>query len=76
MAGSTELTAIVRGYSVGDTAQITLWRNGETVTVSVTFGESQKPVEATPSPVPQQDQQGQYYGDMDDFFRQFFGFGF
>ncbi len=76
VAGSTELTAIVRGYSVGDTAQITLWRNGETVTVSVTFGESQKPVEATPSPVPQQDQQGQYYGDMDDFFRQFFGFGF
>ena len=76
VAGSTELTAIVRGYSVGDTAQITLWRNGETMTVPVTFGESQKPVEATPSPEPQQNQPGQYYGDMDDFFRQFFGFGF
>ncbi len=77
VAGFTELTAIVRKYSVGDTAEFTLWRNGEEVTVSVTFGESQKPVEVTPSPEPQQGQGGQYYsGDMDDFFRQFFGYGF
>ncbi len=76
VAGFTELTAIVRTYAVGDTAEMTIWRNGETVTVSVTFGESQKPVEPSPSPEPQQNQQGQYYGDMDDFFRQFFGFGF
>lgn len=76
VAGFTELTAIVRTYSVGDTAELTLWRNGETLTVSVTFGESQKPVEPAPSPESQQNQQGQYYGDMDDFFRQFFGYGF
>ena len=76
VAGFTELTAIVRTYSVGDTAELTVWRNGETLTVSLTFGESQKPVEATPSPAPQQNQQGQYFGNMDDFFRQFFGYGF
>ena len=76
LAGFTELTAIVRSYAVGDTAEMTIWRNGETMTVSVTFGESQKPAEATPSPEPQQNQPGQYNGDMDDFFRQFFGFGF
>ena len=77
VVGSTELTSIVRSYAVGDTATITVWRSGETVDLTVTFGESQKPVEPTPAP---QQEQGQYqygYGDMEDFFRRFFGgFGF
>ena len=70
VAGSTELTAIVRGYDVGDTAELTVWRAGETLKLSVTFGESQRPVETT---APPQQEQRQYYGDMEDFFRQFFG---
>ena len=70
VAGSTELTSIVRTYDVGDTAELTVWRAGETLTLSVTFGESQKPVEDTPEP---QQEQRRYYGDMEDFFRQFFG---
>ncbi len=74
VTGYTELTGIVRTYAVGDSAELTIWRGGETLTLTVTFGESQPPVEATP--VPQQDRSQQYqygFGDMDDFFRQFFG---
>ncbi len=76
VVGFTELTAIVRSYAVGDTAQVTVWRNGETLDLPVTFGESAAP--ADPTPAPQQDRQEyQYYGDLDDFFRRFFGsFGF
>ena len=70
VAGSTELTAIVRTYDVGDTAELTVWRSGEVLTLSVTFGESQRPAEAASTPQPEQ---RQYYGDMEDFFRQFFG---
>ena len=67
----TELTTTVHSYDVGDTVDVTVWRAGETMTFSVTLGESQPPVQTTP--VPEQ----QYgYGPMDDFFRQFFGFGF
>ena len=83
--GSTELTAMVREHAVGEEVELTLWRSGEELTVTTTLGESQPPVVATPMPQQQAPQQGQYpygyysygYGDMDDFFRQFFGgFGF
>ncbi len=76
--GYTELVTIIRSYAVGDTAEFTVWRNGQTKTLTVTFGESQPPAETDSAP--QQDQYQQYpfgFGDMDDFFRQFFsGFGF
>ena len=70
--GYTEMTTMIRAHQVGETAEMTVWRNGSTLTLTVTFGESQPPVETTPEP--QQSQQYQYgFGDMDDFFRQFFG---
>ena len=74
--GYTELVTIIRSYAVGDTAQFTVWRNGQTKTLSVTFGESQPPEQTETEP--RQDQYQQYqFGNMDDFFRQFFGgFGF
>ncbi len=34
------LVALIRGYKAGDTAQLTVWRNGDTLDVSVTFGEA------------------------------------
>ena len=74
VAGYTELVSIIRSYAVGDTAQFTVWRNGQTKTLTVTFGESQPPVD---EPAAQQEQSQQYPYYMDDFFRQFFnGFGF
>ena len=83
VAGSTELTGIVHSYQVGDTAQLTVWRAGETITLTVTFDQSQPVEEAettTDSASGEPDQGGWYsygYGDFDDFFRQFFsGFGF
>ncbi len=68
--GSTELTAMVRRYEVGETVELTVWRAGETLTLSAVLDQSKQPVEATPAP------QRQYsYGfGMDDFFREFFGF--
>ena len=77
VTGFTELTGIVRTYAVGDTAELTVWRRGETLTIPVTFGESQPPEEepATQQQTPQQ-QVPYGFGSMDDFIRQFFGFGF
>ena len=81
VAGATELTAIVRSYHVGDTAQLTVWRNGEELTLTVTFDQSLPQEEEEPdrSPSDQPPQgygYGQFGGDIEDFFRQFFGFGF
>ncbi len=36
----TDLKAAVRGYSAGDTAEITLFRAGESLTLSITFDEA------------------------------------
>ena len=77
VTGFTELTSIVRDYAVGDTAEFTVWRGGETLRMTVTFGESQPPVEEPAEPQQEPYQQYPYgygYGDMDEFFRQFFGF--
>ena len=61
---------MVRRYEVGETVELTVWRAGETLTLSAVLDQSKQPVEATPAP------QRQYsYGfGMDDFFREFFGF--
>ena len=89
VAGSSELTAMIRQYHAGDTAELTVWRDGEEVTLSVTFDvkqpeeESDEPSqESGASPEPGQDGQYYYYGDgsdMEEFFREFFdnfgGFG-
>ena len=73
--GYTELVTIIRSYAVGDTAEFTVWRNGQTLTMSVTFGESQPPTDE--SSQQSQNQPFPYSNSVDDFFRQFFGgFGF
>ena len=82
---SSDLTAIVRTHYAGDSAEITVWRGGEEVTLTIVFEETPEPVEEEPAETegsgePSQGQQPYAYsyggGDMEDFFRQFFGFGY
>ena len=82
VTSSGTLTAIVRTHYAGDTAQITVWRDGEELTLTIVFDESPEPTEEEPQEQSQEPsgEPGQPYtfsfdGDMEDFFRQFFGFG-
>lgn len=86
VAGSSELTGMIKQYHAGETAELTVWRDGEEQTLSITFDEKQ-PEEETEEDEDENEPQasgepGQYYyygngGDMEDFFRQFFGgFGY
>lgn len=83
-----ELTTIIKSSHAGDEAVYTLWRAGETIEAAVIYDEKQ-PEEETEETAPEQQPmqepgQGQYYyyegtpeaGDMEEFFRRFFGFGF
>lgn len=68
-------------YKAGDTATVTYVRDGQVYTTDLTFGSTtEKPADPEPqasTQQPQQPQQGgsydDYYGDMEDFFNQFFG---
>ena len=86
---SGDLTAKVRSFFAGDSAELTVWRDGEEITVTIVFGESPNPEEEQPEQQSKDDassgepgQSGQapygfsFDGDMEDFFRQFFGYGF
>ena len=79
VTSDSELTSLVKGYHAGDTAELTAWRSGEELTLTVTFDEK-IPEEETEEGASDEMQQAQpyqpYAGDMEDFFRQFFGFGF
>ena len=84
ITSSSELTAAVRTHYAGETAEITVWRDGEELTLTIEFDKSPEPEEEEQAePQPQQDpgepgQDGRYeysFGgdDMEDFFRYFFG---
>ena len=74
VAGSTELTGLVRTYTVGDQVELSVWRGGTMVTLTATLGQSQRPEEEPAQP---ETQSPQGFDDMEEFFRQFFGgFGF
>ena len=84
---SGELTSVVKSYHAGDEAVFTLWRDGETVEISVIFDEKLPTEEesaenaqsggASEEPGQQyQEYYSTYPGGAEDFFRQFFGFGF
>ena len=69
-------------YKAGDTVTVTYVRSGKVYTTELTFGSTlEKPQD--PKPQSAQSQQelpegygGEYSGDMDDFFSQFFGSGY
>ncbi|MDE7244616.1 MAG: S1C family serine protease [Oscillospiraceae bacterium] len=88
---NSDITSILgsKSYKAGDTATITYVRGGQVHTTDITFGSTtEKPVEYDSQN--QQNQQSEqnnqqpgsgnsdyYYGDMDEFFDQFFnGYGF
>ena len=81
-----ELTSIIKASHAGDEAVYTLWRSGETMDVVVVYDERlPQEEEELPEQMPvQEPDQGQYYyyegtpggSMMEDFFRQFFGFGY
>ena len=68
--------------AAGDTVTVTYVRSGKVYTTELTFGSTlEKPQD--PKPQSAQSQQelpegygGEYSGDMDDFFSQFFGSGY
>lgn len=80
VAGSSELTSMLKQYRAGDTATITVARSGETVDLTVTFDAKPQQTESADTNSQasgEPGQGGQYYsfggGDIEDFFRQFFG---
>jgi hypothetical protein len=82
VAGASELTSLVKQYHAGDEATLTVWRNGETETLTVVFDEKlpeeeeEEDAQDTTTEPQWSGQSGNYSGSMDDFFRQFFGFGY
>ena len=82
ITSSQDLTSVLgsKSYKAGDTTTVTYIRAGQVYTTELTFGSTlDKPAEAEPqSNIPQQDggNYEDYYGDMEDFFNQFFGRGY
>ena len=77
-----ELTAAKKSYSAGDTATLTVYREGKTITVQLTWGAQPKQEKSadTSTSATQDNQNSQngnsyYYGsnDMQDLFNYFFG---
>ena len=78
ITSSSDLKSAVgsKSYVAGDTATVTFVRDGQVMTTELTFGSTiDKPQEPKPqSAVTNPGQQGgEDYGDMEDFFNQFFG---
>ena len=84
ITSSSDLKSAVgsKSYVAGDTATVTFVRDGQVMTTELTFGSTiDKPQEPTPQSSAGGSQQapegnggyGDYYGDMEDFFNQFFG---
>ncbi len=74
-----DLTAAKKGYSAGDTADVTVYRNGETTTVKLTWGavpKDKQTAQTDTSTSATDGQNGDSYGsnnNMEDLFRYFFG---
>jgi len=71
-----DLTAAKKKFSAGDTSTLTVYREGETITVQLTWGQQPKEEQQDASTEATPDQGGNnYYGsdDMEDLFNWFFG---
>ena len=70
------LTAAKKGFRAGDTTEIVVFRNGEEVTMSITFGtepEKDETEEEQSQQIPQQQQPYYNMPNMYDYFDYFFG---
>ena len=74
-----DLNAAKKKYSAGDSATLTVYRDGQTITVDIVWG-AVPAEEKTQDTQQQQQQPRNYYGNgypfNDDFFNYFFGNGF
>jgi serine protease Do len=70
-----DLTAAKKRYTAGDTSDLTVYREGQTVTVTLTWGAQPAEEEDTVSQATQSQNGGSTYGssDMQDLFDYFFG---
>jgi len=70
-----ELTAAKKGYSAGDVSTLTIYREGQTMTVEMTWGAKPAEQESDTSTGNSQDSGSNYYSsdDMQDLFEYFFG---
>ena len=72
-----DLVAAKKSYSAGDTATFTIYREGSTMTVELTFDSTPQTAETTAQENTQQQTDGSnggyYYGNPWDFFNNFFG---
>ena len=85
IADASELTSTVKSYHAGDEAVFTVWRSGETMDLVIVFDEKlpepeeeeteQQRESVTQEPGRYEDY-GEHSGDMEEFFRQFFGVGY
>lgn len=76
VASKEDLLAAKKGYAAGDTVPFTIYRDGETLTVELTFGTApaQEQSQQTQQQTEQNTQNGNVYnGDMGDLFEYFFG---
>jgi len=64
---SNELIAAKNKYSVGDTAQLTVFRSGEYITLSITFDQQQAVTQDQPAQESSAPQQGGGYGYDDSY---------
>ena len=78
ITGSNDLVKRVRAASIGDTLELTVYRQGQTVTVSLTVGEQKTDALPAETSAQTQQPQQQYSGDQggDIFGNWPFGFGF
>ena len=87
ITGSNDLVKLVKAASAGDTLELTVYRQGQTVTLTLTVGEQKtdalptQTVDETQQPQSQNPYDGQYGGQSngqsgDSFGSWPFGFGF
>ena len=72
-----DLAAVKKGYKAGDTVTLTVFRNGDYMTVRLTFDAQPETTGQEEAQQPQQPQPwgGQMPGGWEDFYRYFYGPG-
>ena len=68
-----DLSAAKKGYTAGDTATFTIYRQGDTLTVELTFGSEPAQSTSQNDTVQDNSQSGSGYYDPNDLFEYFFG---
>ena len=76
IASMTDLSAAKKNYKAGDTVTLTVYRNGEYITLDLTFDEQPQTTGEDTTTDNQQDNQQQGGQDYSDMFRDFYNYYF